>query len=814
MRCLHCGKELALLKRLRGGGQFCSEAHKQSYQEEYNRIALSRLLQAQAKPAPAKASAGKDKARVPDPPSAPVAVEAIEEEAAAEAVQAKTAVGFDRMHALDAREAHVQAVEEEPPPTQEVAAEEPELEAIETAGFLAESQASVPIGPQDPDYYVEDWQRGTLVPVMPNWQFDGWPEPALPGGDSLRLVFRPDFSTQGHPAQKANAMPTEFVPSKTSLPGAPAARIRNRLQAAGPLTFEHAPKNCESSAVAVLEASCDFAAEPVAWESELLFLFLSEIAFPAEDSDVTIANVPIERTDLETGEIDKSAGPSDATEALARLHQELAERAEQPAGPAEAAQAEVEAAPADAEVPPVEAEAPVTEVALEVTIAEPAAAEPVKVEGPPVAEVEAEARAQVQAGPDDRKKPEQPKAGELVEFSVKMFAPSKPAPMEGVGILLESRVLVPRLTGLPLRPKLGLVSPQTAQSLKAAQSKSALEADAKTKTPAKPDTPAVTASKPAAKPATAPVQATPAARPSQPAKPVTASAWQKPQATPAAKPAETPATGAPPKASNGAKKGAETANKESASMEAAAPSKTKAPATDAPKKSTEETEVPSFGIAPAENSLWAAHKTKIIIAVAVLVIALIAYLVVGGKSGSSTGKPAVADQAGPSIMVGAGGWQEGWAGDLAGEHLGRQITIYRPSLKLSDYRIEFQGEVETKSLGWVFRAADPQNYYAMKLAAVTPGLTPKIALFKYIIADGHQSQVGRVPIDIQAHLDTIYKIRVDVRGTTFATYVQGQLVDTWNDDQLKTGGVGFLNEREERGKVKSAQIFLLNGGKQ
>ena len=42
-------KELALLKRLRGGGDFCSDAHKHSYQEEYNRLALSRLLQAQKK---------------------------------------------------------------------------------------------------------------------------------------------------------------------------------------------------------------------------------------------------------------------------------------------------------------------------------------------------------------------------------------------------------------------------------------------------------------------------------------------------------------------------------------------------------------------------------------------------------------------------------------------------------------------------------------------------------------------------------------------------------------------------------------------
>src|ERR1700738_1105091 len=49
MRCLYCGKELALLKRLTGNGEFCSDSHKQSYQEEYNRLALSRLLQAQSR---------------------------------------------------------------------------------------------------------------------------------------------------------------------------------------------------------------------------------------------------------------------------------------------------------------------------------------------------------------------------------------------------------------------------------------------------------------------------------------------------------------------------------------------------------------------------------------------------------------------------------------------------------------------------------------------------------------------------------------------------------------------------------------------
>src|SRR4029077_21272203 len=69
MRCLYCGKELALLKRLTKGGEFCSDAHKQSYQEEYNRLGLSRLLQARS-----RADESKGAQKLPAAPVAPGAV--------------------------------------------------------------------------------------------------------------------------------------------------------------------------------------------------------------------------------------------------------------------------------------------------------------------------------------------------------------------------------------------------------------------------------------------------------------------------------------------------------------------------------------------------------------------------------------------------------------------------------------------------------------------------------------------------------------------------------------------------------------------
>jgi hypothetical protein len=207
-------------------------------------------------------------------------------------------------------------------------------------------------------------------------------------------------------------------------------------------------------------------------------------------------------------------------------------------------------------------------------------------------------------------------------------------------------------------------------------------------------------------------------------------------------------------------------------------------------------------------------KGKLILAILLVLIAGIAFYAMSGKPHQTAAPAATSEEGvGPSIMMGEGGWVQNWGGDPNGSHAGRQITIYRPSLKLSDYRIEFQGEIDSKSIGWVFRAMDPYNYYAMKLAVATPGLSPRMELVKYTVVQGHETEIGRVPLDIGARNDTLFNVRVDVRGSKFSTFVQGQPVDVWTDEQIKSGGVGFLNERAERARIKSAAISYLTGGK-
>jgi hypothetical protein len=70
------------------------------------------------------------------------------------------------------------------------------------------------------------------------------------------------------------------------------------------------------------------------------------------------------------------------------------------------------------------------------------------------------------------------------------------------------------------------------------------------------------------------------------------------------------------------------------------------------------------------------------------------------------------------------GFSKTWGYDKEGFVRPGRLALYKPSRDMSDYKLEFLTQIERKSVGWVFRAADEQNYYAMKLAVTEPGRWP------------------------------------------------------------------------------------------
>src|SRR5262249_38604382 len=163
-------------------------------------------------------------------------------------------------------------------------------------------------------------------------------------------------------------------------------------------------------------------------------------------------------------------------------------------------------------------------------------------------------------------------------------------------------------------------------------------------------------------------------------------------------------------------------------------------------------------------------------------------------------KPAVAAlpdiiQAGPPV---GGKWIEDWADSKRG----RKISVLSGSMPLTDFRAEFLAQIESKSVGWVYRGLNPRNFYVAKIETLKAGLEPTVALVHFAVIDGRdQSRVER-PLPMPVRVDTVYKVKFEAVGNKFTTWIQDQKVDEWTDNRLGSGGVGLFFDKGETAVVQ------------
>jgi hypothetical protein len=151
-------------------------------------------------------------------------------------------------------------------------------------------------------------------------------------------------------------------------------------------------------------------------------------------------------------------------------------------------------------------------------------------------------------------------------------------------------------------------------------------------------------------------------------------------------------------------------------------------------------------------------------------------------------------------------WPDGWSRHPDGYVQPGQLALFHPSVSYSDYRMEFFGQIEQKAMDWAVRARDSKNYYAMKFAVVEPGLRPMIAMVHYSVVGGKRSRGATVPLNVMVHNNMPYHVAVEVRGNHIVTSLEGQEVDTWIDDTLPKGGVGFFAEAGEKSRLYWVKI--------
>jgi hypothetical protein len=186
-------------------------------------------------------------------------------------------------------------------------------------------------------------------------------------------------------------------------------------------------------------------------------------------------------------------------------------------------------------------------------------------------------------------------------------------------------------------------------------------------------------------------------------------------------------------------------------------------------------------------------------------------LIVGGVFLTSRGSGAAKNAApadGDAQVVEAGsalantaGWMQDWFTDGTASRQGRHVDVLKGTLTMRDYRLVFEGLIEHGALGWVFRANN-KSFYVEKIQVVTAGLAPVVVLEHFAVIDGQEQPRTQVPLPIQAHLDTTYKVRMDAVGNRFTTWVQGEKVDQWTDNQIDAGGVGLYYDSGDSAKLR------------
>lgn len=159
----------------------------------------------------------------------------------------------------------------------------------------------------------------------------------------------------------------------------------------------------------------------------------------------------------------------------------------------------------------------------------------------------------------------------------------------------------------------------------------------------------------------------------------------------------------------------------------------------------------------------------------------------------------------------AGGWaREAVTRMDAGFNRSRELVVYRPSLKAADCRFEFDWKPQSAALGWVFRARDTANYYAMTIKLVQERPTPTVSIAHFAVYRGIES--GRSEkVLVLPRSEPLLRIRTDIAGPTFTIYVGSNAAEYWTDARIVSGGLGFLEEWHQGSDVQSVRMSFAQG---
>jgi hypothetical protein len=151
-----------------------------------------------------------------------------------------------------------------------------------------------------------------------------------------------------------------------------------------------------------------------------------------------------------------------------------------------------------------------------------------------------------------------------------------------------------------------------------------------------------------------------------------------------------------------------------------------------------------------------------------------------------------------------------WSYDNMGFVRPAGLGLYRPTLPLSNYHVEFIARIDEKGLGFAFRATDANNYQAVRLVMTKAGPSPEWHVIRYAVIGGHETARSEKPLPLALTPEKFFSVRLEAIGNDFTLMILDKMADFWSDDRLKTGGIGFFCGKGEQARVRYVDVSYQN----
>lgn len=163
-------------------------------------------------------------------------------------------------------------------------------------------------------------------------------------------------------------------------------------------------------------------------------------------------------------------------------------------------------------------------------------------------------------------------------------------------------------------------------------------------------------------------------------------------------------------------------------------------------------------------------------------------------------------RSGLSRWEGKGNWARTWSYDRSGTVRPGNMAIFEPTTGLRNYNFEMKAAVDKRVIQWLVRATDLSNYHINRLIVTPDAAQTKLELQRWTVHKGRAGRVKVVPLPHGPANQTLFAVRVDVQGDSVTTYLGDQVIDTFSDPRLASGGIGLAGAPGDQARVYAVRV--------